>query len=204
MIKNIIFDLGGVLYNVDYQRTVQQLSDLFFRTMEFSQEKEWSIIAEYEKGNISTEIFREKLSSAFGFEGNVENGSFDAAWNSMLQGFYEYAQPVINTLLHQGYSIVILSNINSLHLEYIQNHSPSIFSSVKHVFFSCEIGLRKPEISCFRHVIDICAWDPQETLFVDDAERHCKAAASLGIHTLHWKSSPHSIHEALTILQKYL
>jgi len=197
MIKNIIFDLGGVLYNVDYQTTVQRLSDLFFRTMEFSQEKEWQIIAEYEKGNISTEMFREKLSAAFDYEGNIENDTFDDAWNSMLKGFYEYAEPVLDTLVRRGYAIAILSNINSLHLQYIQKKSPSIFSSVKHVFFSCEIGLRKPELSCFQHVLDTCAWDPQETLFVDDAERHCNAAASLGIHTLHWKPFPYSVEQVL-------
>lgn len=200
MIKNILFDLGGVLYKVDYRETAQKLADIFSATMEFSQEKELSVIAEYEKGNISTDVFRQEISSAFHYEGNVENTQFDHAWNVMLKGFYDYTEPMLNTLTQKGYNIAILSNINKLHLEHIHNEFPAIFSVLHHCFFSCNIGHRKPESSCFHYVLDECGWNPKETLFVDDALRHCKAAALEHIHTLHWQSAPYSVQEVLSIL----
>ncbi len=200
MIHNILFDLGGVLYKVNYQETAQKLAKIFPATMEFSQEKELSVIAEYEKGAISTDTFRKEISLALGYKGNIENAQFDDAWNFMLQGFYDYAEPMLNSLLQKGYTIAILSNINPLHLAHIHHQFPAIFSALPQCFFSCNIGHRKPDASCFRYVLEECGWNPKETLFIDDAVRHCNAAALESIRTLHWKSAPYSVKEVLSIL----
>lgn len=149
MIKNILFDLGGVLYKVDYRETAQKLADIFSATMEFSQEKELSVIAEYEKGNISSDVFRQEISSAFHYEGNVENTKFDHAWNVMLKGFYDYTEPMLNTLTQKGYNIAILSNINKLHLEHIHNEFPAIFSVLHHCFFLAILVIENPNLRVF-------------------------------------------------------
>lgn len=202
MIKNILFDLGGVLYNVQYQKTVEEFAELTESRMVFSQESELSVIADFERGLITADEFRRELLFAFGYKDPIENEKFDNAWNSMLMGVYEYAIPLVRTLKQNGHTIALLSNINELHYEYVEKQCDELLSLFDDIYLSYKIGKRKPDSEVFTYVIDNSKWKSEETLYIDDASRHIESAKKNGLNTLLWQQKEYSSTNALGIIEK--
>lgn len=204
MIKNILFDLGGVLFNIDYAKTVKEFELQTHRTMEFSQENELKVIADYEKGLITTDTFRKNLCISFGLENEMKTSEFDKAWNAMLHDTYDFAVPTLNYIKAAGYRLALLSNINELHYTAIKEETSELFSLFEKVFLSYSIGKRKPDEETFRYVLEQCDWNPQETLYIDDAHRHIDAAKQCGMAVYHWKQGEKTIAESIAIITEII
>ncbi len=204
MIKNILFDLGGVLFNIDYAITVKEFDLRTHRTMEFSQENELKIIADYEKGLITTDSFRKNLCTSFGLDNELKTSEFDKAWNAMLHGIYDFAVPTINYIKKAGYRLALLSNINELHYTAIKEETSELFSLFEKVFLSYRIGKRKPDEDTFRYVLGQCSWNANETLYIDDAQRHIDAAKQCGLTVYHWKQGEKTIAESIAIITEII
>ncbi len=202
---NVIFDLGGVILNLDYHRTFQEFSR---RRPEMSQEGfigqagQLKIFSDYEVGKMTTVEFREKCQTHFQFE--MSDSEFDECWNAMLIDIPLKRIKLLEQLKLQGKRLVLLSNINEIHEWAVEkmyqrlNQSTPFFSLFEKVYYSHRIQLRKPH----REVFDLVLMENQllasETLFIDDSHHHIVGAGSAGI-CAHHLASPQTIEEIFSV-----
>jgi glucose-1-phosphatase len=187
-IRHIIFDLGGVLLNLDYNLTekafisggITDFGDLY------SQLRQTPVFDDFETGRIGKDEFIDALKR------HCDMGEEDicAAWNAMLLDFPLRRLQVLQQLrLH--YDLVLLSNTNEIHEEafneiLMRSHGiPNIGVFFDRVYLSHRIGLRKPSEEVFRMILDDTGFKPEHTLFIDDSPQHIKGAKTLGIQTIH-------------------
>jgi glucose-1-phosphatase len=207
-VKNIVFDLGGVLYDVDYsiverefaalQRTESSLKhhNAPAGTIAYTRETQPQIFTDYEIGAITTAEFCEGLRKSLGLEGT--DADIASAWNAMLLGVYP-GRNALTWRLKQRYHLALLSNTNALHIEHVRPECHELFSLFDKLFFSYEQGLRKPQAEIFRLVLEEMHYEAHETLFVDDSPQHIEAARALGIQTL-WLQHPQSLELVVDML----
>ena len=186
-IKNIIFDLGGVILNIDYQRSVQAFKDLGLSNFEnlYSQASQNNIFDLFETGKISTSEFRNELREASQL--NLSDIEIDNAWNSML---LDLPQERIDFLqkINKKYRIFLLSNTNQIHIEkfteniYKQFHENILDKVFEKVYYSSQIGYRKPNADAFQYVLDDSKLLASETFFIDDSQQHVIGAGQAGLH----------------------
>jgi FMN phosphatase YigB (HAD superfamily) len=187
VVKNIILDFGGVLLDIDYQRTEQafiKLGCTNFRAI-YSQAAQTTLFNDFETGKISETVFFEELKKLSGIE-NLSNDDIRNAWNAMLIGF-----PVENYLmikeLKKNYKVFLLSNTNETHItefEKLVEKTCSVkeFENLfEKVYYSCRIHIRKPDTACFLHVLNDSSLKLEETIFVDDSIQHIEGARKAGL-----------------------
>jgi glucose-1-phosphatase len=191
-IKNIIFDLGGVILNIDYNRTAKAFKQLGCENFDehYSQQKQSGLFDEFEIGKISPQAFINELLRVLP-KGISAKKAIDA-WNAML---IDLPKARLEKLLEhkQNYRTFLLSNTNAIHEEAftrlinLQHNISSFNDYFEHVYFSHHIGLRKPYIAVFDFVLEQHALIPEETLFIDDSPQHLLGAKQLGINVVLWK-----------------
>ena len=98
------------------------------------------------------------------------------------------------TKLKKLYPLFLLSNTNSIHIDYFcksigVKQSDCFFSLFKKIYLSHEIGVRKPNQEAFQIILNENHLTPKEVLFFDDSPQHIKAAKKLGINCYHVKES---------------
>jgi glucose-1-phosphatase len=188
-IKNIIFDWGGVITNLDFETF-----NLSFKKLGINNSDDWfstnhrnTLFTDFEVAKISPEMFREGIKSLSTQE--LTFSEIDEAWNSLLG---ETPMSRINILKNLGkkYRIFLLSNTNSIHANFYNNKLRTEYQTdhsvlFEWVFYSHEVGIRKPEKGIFEYVIRTCGLLPQESLYIDDTEIHVNAAASVGMNAFH-------------------
>lgn len=199
-VKNIIFDLGGVILDIDYARPVEAFRKLGAERFEevFSQDAQAGFMSKFERGEIKPAEFRRKVKSYLP-EG-VTDDEIDEAWNSILGQLPSQRIVLLKMLDRMGYRMFLLSNTNSIHIKAFTHYLDETYG--KHLFkdlfekiyYSSKIGMRKPSKKIFEHVLKENGLVPEETLFIDDSAQHIEAAKKLGVHTHHLKE-PETIHD---------
>lgn len=188
-IKNVIFDLGGVLYDINYKNTIEAFRDLGILDPEqlYSQKNQTQLFDEFETGKMDDKTFLQQLRKEF--PGKVSEEELLKAWNAMLMGMPEHR---IDFLLEiaEDYNVYLLSNTNSIHMrqiedELIKSDLDDLKSYFDEAFLSFEIGKRKPDVSTFEWVINELGIDPEETIFIDDSAQHVNGAKQAGLHVYH-------------------
>lgn len=192
-IKNIIFDLGGVFMNLNYQLTENAFIALgvhAFPTM-FSQHKANPLFEQLETGKISEEEFYQAFRTFSGI--SLTDADIEKAWNAMLLDFPpERIQWLQNS--NQKYNIFLLSNTNSIHYNGFiqilkkQQEDEKFNGYFKKAYYSHEMGLRKPYPEAFQYLINEQQLKVEETLFIDDTEINIQTAKALGLQTIHLKA----------------
>ncbi len=185
-IKNIIFDLGGVILNIDYQKTIDAFKILGIEDFEkrYSQAQQTKIFDDIETGRITPKEFIEGLRSLLGT--NVTDEQIINAWNAMLLDFPEKRLKIL-TDLKDHYRVFLLSNTNEIHYraycKQLQDKFkvPNLSSYFEKEYYSHEIGLRKPDLELFQLVLSENNLNRTETIFIDDSIQHVIAADKLGI-----------------------
>jgi putative hydrolase of the HAD superfamily len=197
-ITTIVFDLGGVLYNVEYSIVEREFSALMKndvskntakKSVTYTRQTQPEIFTQYEIGAISTEAFYAGLRRELGI--NADDATLEEAWNSMLLGAY----PGRNALvwrLKQKYKLAMLSNTNEVHIQHVRPECQELLALFDKLFFSFELGIRKPDAAIFHKVMQEMNCSAQEMLFIDDSYQHIEAARNLGIQTL-WLQHPDSL-----------
>lgn len=186
-IKNIIFDFGGVLINLNRQRCIDSFKQLGLNQVEdlinpFAQQ---GIFMQLEKGLITPAVFRDKVREQLGKP--VTDEQIDAAWNNFLVDLPVYKLEAL-LKLRERYLVYLLSNTNEIHWDWSRaNVFPYKGFNEKdyfeEIFLSYEMKLVKPDVAIFEAVLESTGIQAGETLFIDDSEANCKAAESLGIST---------------------
>ncbi|UZR95171.1 HAD family hydrolase [Chondrinema litorale] len=191
-IKNVIFDLGGVILNLDFKKTFSAFEALSFKdfTPIFNKVYQYEFVSLYETGKISSEEFRKNLREVL--EIDVEDQVLDAAWNAMLLDF-----PLKNIQFLQEIGkrkrIFVLSNTNDIHKtaaeKILEKEHPGITwdKLFEKSYFSHIMQDRKPNISIFKQVLNENGLLASETLFIDDSIQHVEGAQKAGLHALHLK-----------------
>lgn len=188
----IIFDLGGVLINLDYRLTSKAFIDLGLTDFDatYSQLQQTDLFDRFETGAISSFHFINRLLDQLpqGTSGN----KVVHAWNAMILDFpVERLEWLLK--LKQQKRIFLLSNTNTLHMEKVRR---SLESAVGHqrledyfecVYLSCEMGLRKPDAAIFSRVCEEQGLNPVTTVFIDDSPQHVEGAATIGLQAIHLK-----------------
>ncbi|MEO6232277.1 MAG: HAD family phosphatase [Ferruginibacter sp.] len=187
-IKNIIFDLGGVLLNIDYNRTSQafkKLGVLGFDDL-YSQANANHLFEALETGAIEEDEFYETIDTYCLPE--TTQRQMEEAWNKMLIDFREGSLEFLKKLSDK-YNLYLLSNTNSIHLTAFnkiladQTGQNSLDAYFIKSYYSHLIKLRKPYPSTYQWVLRDAGLKADETLFIDDSINNIKGANEAGLQT---------------------
>jgi FMN phosphatase YigB (HAD superfamily) len=178
MINAILFDFGDVFINLDKQATIDGLQKLGLSAWNDDLDQ---LNLKYEVGAISEEDF------LLGFQKNIPNASIDEiskAWNAILLDFPLYRLEFLQ-MLSKKYRLFLLSNTDAIHIETFEQKTGSSFYSdfyqcFEKVYFSFEIGMRKPNPEVYNFVLDQNGLQAKHTLFIDDKKENTDAALALG------------------------
>lgn len=192
MIKNIIFDIGGVLLDIDYNLTYTKLSEVMGIDIERKNIPShiFKLMLGYEKGEINTETFLwnlQKESSKL----TPHADKLIKAWNAMLIG-WNPKRLVFLEELSAKYSLFVLSNTNDLHMEWFRrdlkkNHKITNFDTkyFDKTFYSHLMRMRKPENKIYKRVLKEAEIKAEETLFIDDNMENVKKARKVGLQAVY-------------------
>ena len=184
--KNIIFDLGGVILTLDYQKTIDEFSKLAnvdFNQF-YTQYQQLTFFDEFERGEISTSQFRDNIRKEFNLTSS--DTEIDFAWNAMLGYIPEERIDFLKNLKKEK-RIFLLSNTNQIHLEKFnqiieeKNNIDWLTSLFEKTYYSHQTGMRKPESRIFEMVLEENNLQASETLFIDDSKQHIEGAKAVGI-----------------------
>lgn len=189
-IKNLVFDLGGVILNLSYQKAYKAFAELSGLSVQeivtLAQEREE--FKQYEMGRIGDKEFRHFVRQSMSLA--CSDVDIDKAWNTMLLNLPKERLQTLQTL-QQSYRIFLLSNTNAIHLrkfntifEQVSEQS-SIHDCFEKCYFSHEVGMRKPDVEIYKHVISDSNLQPKETLFFDDLYTNIEGAVDAGLQPYH-------------------
>ena len=188
-IEAIIFDLGGVILNIDYNLTriaFEKAGIKNFHEM-YSQSNADDLFSKLETGKISENDFYTELNKRTGLY--LPTTEIESAWNAMLLTFRETSLDFLDTLKPK-YKVFLLSNTNHIHLNafnkiYLEKQREKPFEEFfDKAYYSCKIGLRKPNADIYKFVLGENKLDADTTLFVDDSAQNIEAAKALGMQTI--------------------
>ena len=189
-IKNIIFDLGGVILDIDETIVYKELEKLGINTSELARSKEFiEIMSKFDTGIYTAPTFRKKMKALIG-QGKMTDKRFDAIWDAMLLDIPRERIEAIEKI-KKHYKIFLMSNTNVIHydlyvrdlqLRFGYNEFDELFNKS---YFSFAEHLEKPDPRFFELILDHEGLLPKETLFIDDTEKNIKVAQTLGIRTYH-------------------
>ncbi len=191
-IKNLIFDFGGVICNLDIHQTEKKFRELGIlhpKNEESLRERD-ALFEKIEDGSLSSQDFRTALRKYFNHF--VSDAELDEAWNALL---LDIPEPRIRFLekLNKHYRIFLLSNSNEIHYlkfldDFTRQYGYQDFNVLfEKAYFSFQIGLKKPNKEIFDYVLKDSRLNAAETLFIDDTLKHVQAAQKTGIHAYHLK-----------------
>jgi putative hydrolase of the HAD superfamily len=188
-VKHIIFDLGGVLINLDYRLTEQAFTDLGIVNFNelYSQIKQNSFFDEWETGKIDRAAFVIGLQKACGLDLSEEQ--IMRAWNAMLMDFPLRRLQLLQQL-RLYYDLALLSNTNEVHEAEVTRivkdaHGQVLAAFFDKVYYSHRVGMRKPSEEIFKYVLEDNGWKAEDTLFIDDSPQHVETARALGLKTIY-------------------
>lgn len=190
MIRSIIFDLGNVLVNVEYERFREKIYqngvseekyNNYFRGDRYR-------ILGYEAGEISTAEFTAKCINELGLK--MTNDEFALAFNDMFSEITPMSKLVKRLAEEGNYNLFLLSNTSPLHFEYIKEKYQ--FINLLHKFaLSYELKALKPDAVIYERTIDHLGIIPEDALFIDDLKENCEAAEKFGINTINYDKNNH-------------
>lgn len=195
-IKNILFDLGGVILDINVKATQQKFYELGLPSMfmQYPENMLTDLFFRYETGKISTVDFRDEARRISGLE--MSDKTFDEAWNAMLVGIPVQRTKLLSKL-RERYRLFMLSNTSQLHVNvfekmYLDAAGVNMHQIFDRIYYSYEIGFHKPDRAAWEYVIRDADILPEETLFLDDNIHNIKASQELGFQAIH-------IHERTTL-----
>jgi len=186
-IKAIIFDLGGVIYNINYQNTIDKFISIGLDKKKYiySQEYQSEIFNQLEIGAINSEDFllNLKKNSTSKSISKIKN-----AWNCMLLDLPKERVKLLKTIKNK-IPLFLLSNTNTIHITEIKNkigkkRYTDFYNIFNKVYFSHEIKKRKPDVDAFKLILEENNLAAKNVIFIDDSIQHINAAKTIGINTI--------------------
>ena len=185
-VKNIVFDLGVVLFDLDYRLTItafEQLGVVNHQEL-FSEAGQLLLFDQFERGEIGVEDFIGGMQS--NLPRKVDDQLIVDAWNAMLLGFPQSSIDLL-VALRPHYNLYLLSNTNDLHFTRFHEviHEQHGLKGLEHFFsglyYSHKVGARKPEPEFYLNLMEREGLSPSETLFIDDMKKNVAGADAVGM-----------------------
>lgn len=203
IIKNIIFDLGNVILNIDINKSEIEFKKHGLENFDqlYSLVSQTKIFDYLETGKISPQEFYSQLRQVANLD--LDDEIIKTCWNALILDFPPKRIELL-LALKKKYRIFLLSNTNAIHYEYynanfIKEFGFTSFDEIfERAYYSHTIGFRKPDLQAFEFVLNDSKLKASETLFIDDNKANIEAAKQLGINTI-WL--PDNNLETLEILQ---
>jgi len=194
-ITTIIFDLGGVILNLDYNKTIEAFRALGARNIEkvYNPEVHFQspLFDQFELNDIPSEQFRAGVKQALEIT-DVTDDEFDSAWNAMLLDIPQNRLDTIRTLRDKGYNVLLFSNTNQIHFDALSRTLmredrfdlfPAYFNNE---YYSFIYRKKKPEPDSFLKILRENKATPKETLFIDDTLGNIQGAQQAGLYTFYF------------------
>jgi len=193
MINVVLFDLGNVILPVDGHRMAQKLT----KHSPFSQDEILShfgkkeMLDEFETGRLSNEDFFKHIHQCCSFDGLDYDGFLP-----LFNDIFEEDTRVINLIeeLKNHVKLGMISNTNAIHAAHLVKQY-NLFSHFHKVWFSNDVGLRKPDAKIYQLALDHFGAKPEEAVFIDDLLPNIEGARALGIHGIHYQNHDHLVQE---------
>ncbi|MDH6304572.1 FMN phosphatase YigB (HAD superfamily) [Parabacteroides sp. PF5-5] len=187
-IKNVVFDLGGVIIDLDSQEPIRRFKEIGVKDADelLDAYEQKGIFLEIEDGKISVEEFCEKLRAHAGKDLTFEQIAW--AWLGFVVDVPQYKLDFI-TQLREKYKVYLLSNTNPIIQEQwartnkFSEAGRPINDYFDKMYTSYEVGVTKPSSRIFEYMIKDSGMLPSETLFVDDGAKNIEVGKSLGMYT---------------------
>ena len=185
----IIFDLGAVILDIDYNLTrtaFEKLGVLHFDDM-YSQKTADMLFRKLETGKIADDDFYVEFNNCTGLQ--LSPLEIKEAWCAMLLDFRENSLLFLD-VLKPKYRLFLLSNTNHIHIPELykiynrKKRSKPFPEFFEKAYYSSEIGLRKPDAECYQWVLNEQNLVPEKTIFIDDSLQNVEAAKLLGMQTV--------------------
>lgn len=209
MIRNIIFDFGGVLLDLRPDRCIAEFKKIGIPEIGqmLSLAHQQGVLDAMERGRLTLEAFCDAMraahTGAFERTGKLRsmipfmkdgypipaptNRQIVTAFSAMCDGIPAYRLDFVRQLKREGFGVSALSNTNTVHWDYCLRYFIEAGYDPRelfdHTWLSCELHLVKPDAEIFRAVLDDSGYRPEETLFVDDNQTNCEVAESMGLRT---------------------
>jgi len=187
-IKNIIFDLGNVLLNLNFEASIKAFLQLGLNKDVLDNQQAYSdpVFYELEVGKITPEEFCSRIRKVLN-NPDATDSQIEDAWYAMILDIPASRVKVVQEL-SKNYNVYLFSNTNKIHIERLHRkfkaeHGidfPSLF--VKD-YYSHEIHERKPDLSSYQKVIELSGIKPEESIFIDDLEKNIIGAQKVGLKT---------------------
>lgn len=197
MIKTFIFDLGNVIVSFDHNKIAARLrnaceheSDVIFGKAITS-----PLVQQYNLGKITSAEFFEAVSRELGLQ--MDFHDFSEAWNCTFAPEPLVSEQFIETLAKK-YKLLLLSDTNELHFDYIRERFPAL-DHFDDFVLSHKAGAAKPSAEIFQAVVKIADCAPEECFFVDDIEINVEGARKVGINALQFVSAKQLEQELKTL-----
>lgn len=194
MIRNIIFDLGNVLVNVEYERFINKLkshgvSDEVY--MDFFKGGNYRLLG-YESGDISTDEFITKCLAGLNLK--MERNEYADAFNDMFSEIKPMSTLVRRLKDEGNFRLYLLSNTSPLHFEFIKKQYDYV-NLLEKFALSYELNSLKPDDIIYTKTLDHLGVKAEESLFIDDLPENCEAAQRHGIKTICYDKNDHTKFE---------
>ena len=201
-IKNIILDLGGVIFDVSYEGPAYAFKRLGVENFDelFSKKKQEHFFDNYEKGITSDDAFRNEIRKHIPHP--VTDEQIDTAWNELLYTVPTSRMEFLKNL-KINYRLFLLSNTNKIHIkaftEILNNQfGKNVFENLfEKIYFSCLMQMRKPDIEIFNLVMEENQLKKEETIFIDDSVQHVEGARKAGLIAYHLDLKKYSLETFL-------
>jgi len=187
-IKNIIFDLGKVLLNLDFDASIKAFQILGLSTAVLTNQQAYSdpVFYELEVGKVSPDEFCNRVRKVLN-NPQASDLQIKDAWYAMILNVPSNRVKKLQEL-RQNYKVYLFSNTNQIHIErlhadFYEEHGIAFPSLFDDDFYSHEIHARKPDLDSYEKVIELSEVNPRESLFVDDLEKNIVGAEKAGLQT---------------------
>ncbi len=188
----LVIDLGAVIYDINYQKTIDALSKLFNEDLYsfFSKKAQWENVDLFEEGKISTDEFCVFLKNHFN-KTSVSHDAIKNAWNALLIGFRKETVVFLEEL-SKTMPLYLYSNTNAFHYNELSARAGEDFmdrfhACFKTVYLSHTFGQRKPHAESFLALLKHEGLNPEDGLFIDDTLHHIEGAKKAGLNTYHFQ-----------------
>ena len=191
VIRNIVFDLGNVIININPDLTLQKFRDYGVANFDemYTIMRQTDVFDRLDTGKITLPEFRNAIREFT--QVKLTDAQIDEAWCAMLLDFPEENAELLRKLRAKGYKLYLLSNTNEMHIDYYTEYLKQQFGSdllselFDRAFYSHEISYRKPNREAFEYVLKTEGLRPAETLFIDDLEHNVLGARQTGMQAYH-------------------
>lgn len=187
--STLVFDMGGVVFALDFPQAVRRFQEIGVADAPkyLNPYHQAGLFGELERGQISTEEFRERLSDLCGKPLTLEQCRY--AWKGFIGSVPTAPLKTILTLRSAGYRTLLLSNTNAFITEWgrsteFDGQGHSMYHYLDELYFSCECGIMKPDPAIFRFMLEQERLSASECVFIDDSPANVAAARALGFTTL--------------------